>query len=91
VTYPWTLDAAQFFDPLENTSQCELDARLIEALGANVISADYINASANHNGCINAFASKNIYLLVSLMSAESDVRPEIYNGTDFVPDLEDVT
>lgn len=53
-------------DPLVDTAQCELDAALMKQLGANTIRVYHVNSSADHDGCMNAFAAAGIYLFVDL-------------------------
>jgi hypothetical protein len=53
-------------DPLVNTTQCELDAALMKQLGANTIRVYHVDSTADHNGCMNAFATAGIYLIVDM-------------------------
>jgi hypothetical protein len=53
-------------DPLANTQQCELDASLLQQLGANAIRVYHVNETADHSGCMNAFASRGIYVFADL-------------------------
>ena len=53
-------------DPLVNTNQCQLDANLMKTLGANTIRVYHVDSSADHSGCMNAFAAAGIYLFVDL-------------------------
>lgn len=50
----------------------------MQQLGANAIRVYHVNASADHSGCMNAFAARNIYAFVDLDSFHTyiqDVRP----------------
>jgi len=53
-------------DPLIDTNQCKLDAALMQKLGANSIRVYHVDPKANHDGCMQAFASAGIYLFVDL-------------------------
>ena len=53
-------------DPLINTDQCKLDASLMADLGANTIRVYHVDPTANHDGCMSAFADVGIYLFVDL-------------------------
>lgn len=55
-------------DPLVNTAQCQLDAALMQKLGANSIRVYHVDATQDHSGCMNAFAQVGIYLWVDLDS-----------------------
>ena len=55
-------------DPLVNTDQCKLDAALMKQLGANSIRVYHVDGSADHMGCMNAFAAAGIYLWVDMDS-----------------------
>ncbi|EAS32458.3 1,3-beta-glucanosyltransferase [Coccidioides immitis RS] len=53
-------------DPLVNTTQCYLDVKLKEELGANAIRVYHVNPDGDHAGCMKAFADAGIYLFVDL-------------------------
>lgn len=61
-------------DPLVNTTQCNLDATLMQQLGANSIRVYHVDASQDHTGCMNAFATAGIYLWVDLDSFHTYIR-----------------
>jgi hypothetical protein len=61
-------------DPLINTEQCQRDASLMQQLGANAIRVYHVDASADHTGCMNAFAAVGIYLFVDLDSFKTYIR-----------------
>jgi hypothetical protein len=61
-------------DPLVNTQQCELDAALMKQLGANTIRVYHVNSSADHSGCMNAFAQAGIYLFVDMDTVGTYIR-----------------
>lgn len=56
------------------TEQCERDAALMQKLGANAIRVYHVNESAEHSGCMNAFASHGIYVFVDLDSFKTYIR-----------------
>ncbi|KAF4632255.1 hypothetical protein G7Y89_g5873 [Cudoniella acicularis] len=53
-------------DPLVDTQQCQLDATLMQSIGANSIRVYHIDPYSNHDGCMNAFASAGIYVWLDL-------------------------
>ena len=53
-------------DPLTDTKQCTLDASLMADLGANTIRVYHVDPTADHDGCMSAFANAGIYLFVDL-------------------------
>jgi hypothetical protein len=55
-------------DPLVDTNQCTLDAALMKQLGANTIRVYHVDATADHSGCMQAFADAGIYLVLDLDS-----------------------
>lgn len=61
-------------DPLVNTTQCQLDASLMKQLGANSIRVYHVDASADHSGCMSAFADAGIYAWIDLDSFKTYVR-----------------
>ncbi|EXJ82898.1 hypothetical protein A1O3_06714 [Capronia epimyces CBS 606.96] len=63
-------------DPLVNATQCQLDATLMQQLGANAIRVYHVDPSANHQGCMNAFAAAGIYVFVDMDSFKTYIRFE---------------
>ncbi|KAJ5574108.1 Glycoside hydrolase superfamily [Penicillium hispanicum] len=53
-------------DPLINTAQCKRDIARMSELGTNAIRVYHVDASADHKGCMTAFADAGIYLFVDL-------------------------
>jgi hypothetical protein len=43
-----------------------LDAALMKEVGANTIRVYHVDPTANHDGCMSAFAAAGIYLFVDL-------------------------
>jgi 1,3-beta-glucanosyltransferase GAS1 len=62
-------------DPLIDTTQCQLDAVSMEALGANAIRVYHVDPSADHTGCMKAFADAGIYLFVDLETFNTAIDP----------------
>ena len=58
-------------DPLTDTNQCQLDAKQMADLGANTIRVYHVDPTANHDGCMNAFAAMGIYLFLDLDSFDT--------------------
>jgi len=55
-------------DPLVDANQCQLDAAIMKQLGANSIRVYHVDATADHKGCMDAFAAAGIYLWVDMDS-----------------------
>ena len=53
-------------DPLIDANQCELDAALMKTLGANTIRVYHVDPTADHTGCMSAFANAGIYVFLDL-------------------------
>lgn len=53
-------------DPLIDSDQCQLDATLMQTLGANAIRVYHVDATADHTDCMGIFADAGIYLFVDL-------------------------
>lgn len=53
-------------DPLEDTSQCQLDATSMQAIGTNSIRVYHVDPYVNHDGCMNAFEKAGIYVWLDL-------------------------
>ncbi|PHH61993.1 hypothetical protein CDD81_7684 [Ophiocordyceps australis] len=62
-------------DPLMDTEQCRLDASLMKQLGVNAIRVYHVDAVANHDGCMEAFADAGIYVLVDLDTFSTYIVP----------------
>ena len=61
-------------DPLVDTEQCQRDASLMQQLGANAIRVYHVNETADHSGCMNAFANVGIYVFPDLDSFHTYIR-----------------
>lgn len=72
-------------DPLIDTNQCTLDAALMQTLGANAIRVYHVDASADHSGCMSAFANAGIYLFVDLDTFNTQIDPTVasWNETQY--------
>ncbi|KKY17732.1 putative ph-responsive protein [Phaeomoniella chlamydospora] len=64
-------------DPLVDTTQCKLDASLMEDLGANAIRVYHVDADSDHDGCMTAFADAGVYLFLDLDTFNTAI-----SGTD---------
>lgn len=53
-------------DPLIDTNQCTMDANLMQTLGTNAIRVYHVDATANHDGCMQAFSNAGIYTFIDL-------------------------
>lgn len=62
-------------DPLIDADQCKRDATLMKELGANTIRVYHVDPSANHDGCMQAFADAGIYVLVDLDTYSTYILP----------------
>lgn len=62
-------------DPLIDTEQCLRDIALMKELGMNAIRVYHVDATANHDGCMNAFADAGIYLLLDLDTFDTYITP----------------
>ncbi|MCJ1391319.1 hypothetical protein MMC18_004182 [Xylographa bjoerkii] len=70
-------------DPLVDTNQCQLDAALMQQLGANTIRVYHVDAGSNHDGCMSAFSDAGIYLFVDLDTFTTAINQEdpMFNQT----------
>lgn len=62
-------------DPLTDTEQCQRDASLMATLGANAIRVYHVDPTGDHDGCMAAFASAGVYLLLDLDTFTTDIDP----------------
>lgn len=53
-------------DPLEDTTQCQADASLMQTIGTNSIRVYHVNPWVNHDGCMSAFSNAGIYVWLDL-------------------------
>ena len=73
-------------DALVNTRQCQIDAGLIKEMGANTIRVYRVDGSQNHDGCMQAFASQNIYVWLDLTNPERSIsRVRRHHSTPIMP------
>ena len=70
-------------DPLIDTKQCTIDAKQMADLGANTIRVYHVDPTANHDGCMSAFADQGIYLFLDLdtFSTQFDQDNPYWNQT----------
>ncbi|KAL9048115.1 MAG: hypothetical protein Q9206_006233 [Seirophora lacunosa] len=62
-------------DPLIDTDQCKRDAKQMQDLGANAIRVYHVDPTADHKGCMDAFADVGIYLFVDLDDFPTQIQP----------------
>ena len=62
-------------DPLVDAEQCRLDASLMKELCANTIRVYHVDAAADHDGCMAAFAEAGIYVLVDMDTFGTYIEP----------------
>lgn len=60
-------------DPLIDEAQCKRDAKLMKDLNANAIRVYHVDPTADHRGCMKAFADVGIYLFVDLDTFETQL------------------
>ncbi|EPS30134.1 hypothetical protein POX_b02855 [Penicillium oxalicum] len=60
-------------DPLIDTAQCKRDIVRMSELGANAIRVYHVDPSADHKGCMKAFADAGIYLFVDLDTFDTQI------------------
>lgn len=60
-------------DPLIDTTQCQLDASLMQQLGANSIRVYHVDPTGDHDGCMKAFDDAGIYLFLDLDTFDSAI------------------
>ena len=81
-------------DPLVDTAQCKRDIARMSELGTNAIRVYHVDPSADHKGCMSAFADAGIYLFVDLDTFTTQieqVRDLYILICDFYTTLESVT
>lgn len=60
-------------DPLIDTDQCKRDINRMSELGVNGIRVYHVDPTADHTGCMNAFADAGIYLFVDLDTFDTQI------------------
>lgn len=60
-------------DPLIDTEQCQRDITRMSELGVNGIRVYHVDPSADHRGCMDAFAEAGIYLFVDLDTFDTQI------------------
>jgi len=59
-------EPTDFIDPLADSAGCNRDLPLLQQLGINTVRVYSVNASLNHDSCVQSFANSGIYLLIDL-------------------------
>ena len=60
-------------DPLADPTGCQNSVALLQKLGANVIRVYRVNATLNHDSCMQTFANAGIYLFLDLETPDTTV------------------
>jgi len=60
-------------DPLVDATQCGNDASLMKTIGTNSIRVYHVDASKNHDNCMQAFSDAGIYIWVDLDTFDTQV------------------
>lgn len=89
-------DGSQFFikgvayqlvpdDPLIDTNQCKLDAKLMKDLGANAIRVYHVDAGKDHDGCMKAFDEAGVYVMLDMDTFNTYIEPTMlyWNTSQF--------
>ncbi|CAH6721836.1 pH-responsive protein 2 [[Candida] jaroonii] len=66
-------DGFGYIDPLANKTTCLRDLKYLQQLNVNVVRVYQIDPSKNHDICMDAFASKGIYVLLDLAEPETSI------------------
>ena len=57
------LEPSTFIDSLADSAGCARDLPILQSLGINAIRAYSVNASLNHDACMQAFSQANVYAM----------------------------
>ncbi|KAI0702424.1 Glucanosyltransferase-domain-containing protein [Cytidiella melzeri] len=60
------LEPSTFIDPLADDAGCARDLPFLQQLGINAVRVYSVNSSLNHDSCMQAFSSANIYTIIDL-------------------------
>lgn len=77
---PWLTSAGVAYqlvpdDPLIDTNQCKLDAKLMKDLGANAIRVYHVDAGKDHDGCMKAFDEAGVYVMLDMDTFNTYIEP----------------
>lgn len=56
-------EPSTFIDPLANGTACQRDLPYLKELGVNAVRVYSVNASLNHDTCMQALSGANIYVM----------------------------
>ncbi|KAK7917275.1 hypothetical protein PG985_010883 [Apiospora marii] len=63
-------------DRLRDTKQCEIDAELMADMGVNTIRVYEVDSSYSHDGCMEAFDKRGIYIWIDIDSGSTQINTE---------------
>ncbi|KAK8024280.1 hypothetical protein PG993_012346 [Apiospora rasikravindrae] len=73
VTYKLSNDESMR-DRLHDTKQCEIDAELMAGMGVNTLRVFEVEAWRSHDGCMEAFDKRGIYIWLDLDRASNTIQ-----------------
>ncbi|KAM5532182.1 hypothetical protein V8D89_014138 [Ganoderma adspersum] len=59
-------EPSTFIDPLQDGTACARDVPFLQQLGVNTIRVYSVNSSLNHDACMSALSTANIYTIIDL-------------------------
>ena len=60
-------------DRLRDTKQCEIDAELMADMGVNTVRVYEVDSSYSHDGCMEAFDKRGIYIWIDIDSGSTQI------------------